>query len=89
MFYKLFALVDIIAILAVVASPLLPLKAILAAGLLLLFKGAFFAMRGDVLSLLDVVCGMCIAFLAFGIGNTILLVVVVLFLLQKVFFSMI
>jgi len=87
--HKLIGVVDLFAVVAVIASPILPTKLILLAGSLLLFKGAFFALQRDLISILDVICGFLILFLAFDVFSTIALIVVVLFLLQKIFFTMV
>ncbi len=89
MLHKIIGFVDIIAVLTVIASPILPTKLVLLAGSLLLFKGAFFALQRDVISILDVICGFLIIFLAFDVFSTVVLIIVVFFLLQKIFFTMI
>ncbi len=89
MLRKIIGLIDILAVVAVVASPLLPTEMILFAGSLLLFKGAFFALQRNLVSILDVLCGFLIIFLAFNVFSTIVLIVAVLFLLQKIFFTMV
>lgn len=89
MFLKLVGLVDILAVIVVIASPILPMQLILLVGSLLLFKGGFFALQGDAVSILDVICGFLILFLAFGVFSTIIMVGAVLFLVQKIFFTLI
>ena len=77
-----------LAVLTVIASPVIPMRFILIIGALLVFKGGFFALQGDAISFLDVICGFLILFLAFDVFSTIIMIIVVLFLLQKIFFTM-
>jgi len=88
MLAKILALVDFFAIGVVLLSAVLPLKVIIYGGGFLLAKGMFFTMTGNIISVLDIICAVLIILMGFGISNTVLLVIVVLFLLQKAFFSM-
>ncbi len=69
-------------------SAIMPQKMIVYTGGYLMFKGLFFGMAGNIVSVLDAICGIFVVLMAFGITNTFIIVVVILFLLQKALFSM-
>jgi len=89
MLVKLLALLDLGAVIAVLAAPILPQKMMLYAGAYLMGKGGFFAMSGNIISILDVICGILILLLAFGISHSTINLFIIIFLIQKIIFSFI
>jgi len=85
---KLLGIFDFLAIFTVLLSGILPQKIIVYTGGYLLFKGMFFGMAGNWISIFDAICGVFVILLAFDISNTFIMVVMILFLLQKALFSM-
>jgi hypothetical protein len=86
-FVKVLALVDLFAAVSIIASAFLPQKAIIYAATYLIGKGGWFAMMGNLMSVLDIACGIAIVFMAFGITHPTIMLGILVFLLQKVFFS--
>ena len=85
---KLLAIVDLVAIFAILAAPILPVKVMMySAGYLILKGGMFAIMSYDLASFLDLLCGVVIIFLAFDISNSTINLIVLLYLVQKVVFS--
>lgn len=86
---KLLGIVDLIAVVAILAGAHLPQKFIIYSAGYLIAKGGFFGMTGSMLSWLDVVCGIFIILLAFGISFKIINMLILAFLIQKAFLSFI
>ena len=91
MILKLLAFADILAILALLLSSFLPKTLILLMALYLVVKGlTFIFLFGNLFpSFFDVLCGFYIILAGFGITHWILTVIVILFLGQKAFFSLV
>ena len=80
---------DLLAVIIVLLSPILPTKMVVYIAGFIIMKGLFFGMTGNIMSMLDIVCGICIVLLAFKLVSTTIMIIVVLFLLQKAFLSII
>jgi hypothetical protein len=89
MLVKLLGIMDLAAVMAVLLAPALPAKMVLYVAVFIAMKGLFFGIFRSVMNLLDVVCGVLIAMMAFDVTSTPIIIVVTLFLLQKAFFSVI
>ncbi len=88
-FLKLMGLVDVVAVIVILVGHILPQKMIIYSAGYLIAKGGFFAMNGNIMSILDVVCGIFIIMLAFGISFKLMNSFMLFFLVQKAFFSFI
>ena len=88
MIVKILGGLDFIAVVIIFFSSLFPQKVMLYAAGYLLFKGVLFAMGGDIASMLDILCGVYAVFLSYGISSTIITAVVLIYLMQKVVFSL-
>jgi hypothetical protein len=86
-FLKIMGLVDVLAVVVILIGHILPQKMIIYSAGYLIAKGGFFAMTGNLMSILDVVCGVFIIMLAFGISFKVTNSFMVFFLVQKAFFS--
>lgn len=85
---KILAIVDLVAVFAILAAPILPTKVIIYCAGYLIMKGGFFAITSyDIASILDVICGIIIILLAFGISHGTVNIIVLLYLIQKAVFS--
>ncbi|HIG95890.1 TPA: hypothetical protein HA249_03290 [Candidatus Woesearchaeota archaeon] len=85
---KLLAIVDLVAVFAILASPILPTKVIMYCAGYLILKGGLFAITSyDIASMLDVICGIIIMLLAFDISNGTVNLIVLLYLVQKILLS--
>ena len=80
---------DAIAVLLLLLSPLMPVNAMLYGSGYLISKGGIFALAGNFVSWFDVAAGIYLLLVAFGIGSTVITVLVFIFLLQKALFSFI
>lgn len=78
---------DFYAILVILLAPIFPLKFILYGAGWLIVKGGLFAWAGNIVSFLDVGVGIYLLFVAFGVSSVILTVIAVLYLGQKILFS--
>jgi hypothetical protein len=87
MIAKLMGIGDIagaVAIALLTISPaLLPKQIVLYIAGYLILKGGFFAFTGNMVSMIDVLCGIYIILLYFGVSVTLLSIFAVVFLLQK------
>lgn len=88
MIVKFLGGLDFLAVIVIFFSSIFPQKALMYAAGYLLFKGGFFAMGGDIASILDILCGIYVIFIAYGISSTVITVVVLIYLMQKVVFSL-
>ena len=79
---------DLAVVLVLFFSALLPTAPLLYAGWYLLVKGGIFAALGNIVSMIDVLCGIYLFFLAFGISSGFLTIIAMLFLGQKVLFGL-
>ena len=89
MLVKLLGIMDLAAVIAVLLAPALPAKVIMYIAAFVIMKGLFFGMTRSIINLLDIVCGVLIALMAFHITSTPIIIIITLFLLQKAFFSFI
>ncbi len=89
MLVKLLGIIDLAAVIAVLLSPILPTRVLLALGIFIILKGLTFGITRSVMNLLDIVCGLLIILMAFKITSLTIIILVTLFLLQKAFFSII
>ena len=69
-------------------STLFPATWLFTAGAYLVVKGGWFALLGNVISYLDVMIGVYLFLLSFGIGHGVLSIIAMLFLVQKGIVSM-
>jgi len=83
MILKFLGALDLFAIITIIFSFMLPKSVILYGAGWLILKGVLFGFTGEITSWIDAVCGIYTLFLAYGIGNNIVTVVVVIYLLQK------
>ncbi len=84
---RLLGIVDLIAVIAILAGSFLPQKFVIYSAGYLIAKGGFFGMAGSLISWLDVVCGIFIILLAFGISFKIVNLLMLAFLIQKALLS--
>lgn len=89
MLLKLLGVMDLLAVIVVLLSPALPSKIVLYVAVFIIMKGLFFGLTRSIINILDVVCGILIALMAFKITSLAIMIVITLFLLQKAFFSFI
>lgn len=87
MLIKLLGLADLAAVITIIAAPILPANIIIYSAGYLIFKGGLFAINGNIISVLDVVCGIFTLLLAFDISHPYITLFMLIFLVQKVFFS--
>lgn len=88
MILKLLAFADILAILALIGSSLLPQNIVILMGIYLIIKGlAFVLIGGSFANFFDMTVGFYLIIAAFGITNWIPTVLSILFLGQKAFLS--
>lgn len=85
---KLLGIGDLLSILLIWTAQIIPQRFALLAAIYLLGKGGIFAIGGDFASYIDVICGVYVILLTFGIGNILLSVLFSLYLLQKGVFSL-
>ncbi|MBS3152125.1 hypothetical protein J4230_01805 [Candidatus Woesearchaeota archaeon] len=90
MIIKILALADILTIISLLGVSLLPQKLVLAMAIYLMLKGLVFILIGSLFpNFIDMLCGFYIIFAAFGITHWIPTVIVILFIGQKAFFSLV
>ena len=89
MFAKIMGVFDLYAIIAILLAPLFPIKLVLYGAGWLILKGGIFAMMGNIISYIDIFFGLYMVFLAFGISSSILTIIAIIYLGQKVLFSVI
>ena len=89
MLVKLLGVMDLAAVIIVLLAPALPQRMVIYVAIFIAMKGLLFGPLRSIMNLLDIVCGVLIALMAFGITSTLIIVLIVLFLLQKAFFSVI
>ena len=88
MFAKIMGVGDFIAIILILFAPVLPMRIVLYGAAWLILKGGLFAITGNIVSMLDVLCGLWTVALAFGAHSSTITIIVIIFLGQKVVFSM-
>ena len=79
---------DLIALILILLAPVFPKNIILYGAAYLIIKGGIFAYTGNIVSMIDVACGLYAVAVAFGHSSSLLTVLVVIFLAQKFVFSM-
>ena len=91
MIIKILAIADLLAIIALLGSSLLPQNIIILMGLYLIIKGLVFTLLfGNLFpSSFDILSGFYIVFVAFSISHWIITTLIILFLGQKAFFSLV
>lgn len=91
MIVKLFGFADLLAVIALLAASILPKELVIIMALYLIIKGVFFTITGGsyLPNLFDVFSGFYLVSAAFGFSHWILNVIVVIFLLQKAFVSLV
>lgn len=87
MLFTLLRIVDVLALLAALLSVVFPASWVGFAGVLLFAKGLLFSWTLDVVSFLDMICGLVLIGMALGFSFMLLKVIVILFLAQKVVMS--
>lgn len=83
MILKFLGILDGFSIITIIFSFILPKSIILYGAGWLILKGVLFGFSGEITSWIDFICGIYTMFLAYGIGNNIVTIVVVIYLLQK------
>jgi len=87
MILKILGFLDFFAIITIIFSFILPRSVILYGAGWLILKGVLFGFTGEVTSWIDAVCGIYTILLAYGIGNNIITVLVIIYLTQKAVMS--
>ena len=87
MIVLLLALVDFLALLAVLFSPLLSSVFLAFVGFLLFLKGTLFVWSLDIASFLDMTCGLFLVAFALGFSVVLIKVLIVIYLAQKLLVS--
>lgn len=89
MLLKLLGIIDILAIISLLAVNILPQPLVLFMALYLIIKGALFTIIGGQLpSLFDVVSGIYIAAASYGISHWIITVIIMIYIGQKAIISL-
>jgi hypothetical protein len=83
----IFSIIDFTIALIIISASILPQKAVFYGALYMLGKGGFFAYTGDFISWLDIIVGVYMLFLVFGVGNIWISLIAFFYLLQKVVMS--
>ncbi len=90
MILKLLGIADIFAIIALIASSILPQSILIFLGLYLIIKGLIFMLIGGPFpSFFDMSCGFYLISVSYGIEHWIPTTIVLLFLAQKAFISLV
>ncbi len=89
MFVKILGIGDLFTGLIIVLSSIFPKAIILLGAKWLIIKGGLFALSGNMVSFIDVFCGIYVIFLAFGHSTTSLTIVTAIWVFQKAIFSLI
>ena len=89
MLIKILGVGDLITGIIVALSSIFPKGIILLGAKWLIIKGGFFALTGNMVSFIDVFCGVYVIFLAFGYNVTSLTILVAIWVFQKAIFSLI
>lgn len=87
MIVKILGFIDLLIVPIIFLSPHIPQKVVFYGAGYLITKGAFFGMAGDIASYIDILCGLYIILLGFGISWTFLNVIVIIYLMQKAILS--
>ncbi|MBN1503284.1 hypothetical protein JW930_07130 [Candidatus Woesearchaeota archaeon] len=88
---KLFGIIDLLAVILFVLSAFFGVKHILlyVVAAYLIIKGTLFTvMSRDIASMIDIICGFYALTITLGVKNNIVNGIIVLYLAQKVFFSL-
>ncbi len=89
MLAKVLGALDLLVTLIIIFAPLFPKNIIFYGAFYLIAKGLMFVLTSrDFASYLDIICGIYVIFLAFNLSNPIITILAVLFLGQKVVFSL-
>ncbi len=90
MLVKLLGIIDILAIIALLAVNILPQSIILFLALYLIFKGVLFIFLGGFFpSFFDVLSGVYLAAASYGMSHWIATAIIIIFLGQKAFVSLV
>ena len=87
MFIKLLGILDLLAALVLLLSPILPSTIVMTLAVYLLVKGGIFLLAGDKVSLADVAVAAYMMLAAMDWTNAVITTVASLFLIQKGIFS--
>jgi hypothetical protein len=88
MIVKVLGALDLACVIAILFAAAFPQKLILLFAIYLMGKGGIFALSGDVVSYIDVVCGIYMLLLAFGMVNLVVSGIFAAYLGQKSIFSL-
>jgi hypothetical protein len=88
MIVKILGALDLVCVVAILFAAVLPQKMLILLAVYLMGKGGTFAIGGDIVSYIDVVCGVYMLLLAFGIANLVISGIFVAYLGQKAVFSL-
>ena len=90
MIVKLLGFADILAIISLLASNILPQSLVLIMGLYLIGKGVLFIILGGQLpNILDILCGFYILLVSYGISNWVISLIVIFYIGQKAIISLV
>lgn len=89
MIMKIMGIMDFIAVVGILFAFIMPAKLLFYIGAYLIIKGGTFAYLGNIVSLIDVFCGLYALLLIAGVSFTVVTVLVLLYLAQKALFSLI
>lgn len=87
MILKLLGLADLLALIALFLTTLLPQSIIIVMALYLIIKGVFFAIMGDMVSLIDVFTGIYLASASYGMSHWSITLILTIIILQKAIVS--
>ena len=83
MIAKVLGIGDLMSGLMVLMATVFPAAWIIFFAKYLILKGGIFAAMGNIVSMIDVACGIYMIFLAFGHGFLVLNIIAIVFLMQK------
>ena len=90
MIVKIFGLADLLAVIALLGSSLLPKQILIIMSLYLIIKGIFFLLLGGspLSNIFDSISGFYITLVAYGLSHWIPTVIVTIYILQKAIISL-
>ena len=89
MLAKILGIGDLLSGMCILLASVFPAAWVIVFAKYLILKGGIFAVMGNVVSMIDVACGVYMIFLAFGYGWVVLNIIVIVFLIQKGLISLV
>jgi len=87
MLFKLLGILDLIAVISILFAGFLPNRFLITIALLLIVKGTFFFITGNIMSILDGIAGVYLILLAFNVSVFIISLILAIYLGQKAIMS--